>query len=64
VLGQRAVAAKSNEISAVPLLLAGRDLRGSVTTMDALLTQRSLARQIPDQHGHYLMVVKGNQPEL
>jgi predicted transposase YbfD/YdcC len=64
VLGQRTVAAKSNEITAVPLLLAGRDLRGTVTTMDALLTQRTLARQIPDQHGHYLMVVKENQPEL
>jgi len=64
VLAQRAVADKSNEITAVPLLLAGRDLRGTVTTMDALLTQRTLADQIPEQHGHYLMVVKENQPEL
>jgi len=64
VLGQRAVADKSNEITAVPHLLAGRDLRGTVTTMDALLTQRAIARQICEQHGHYLMVVKENQPEL
>jgi len=55
---------KSNEITAVPLLLEGRDLHGTVTTMDALLTQQAIARQIREQHGHYLMVVKANQPAL
>ena len=62
--GQMAVAEKSNEITAVPKLLADRDLTGTVTTMDALLTQRGLAQQILDQQGHYLMIVKANQPEL
>lgn len=46
---------KSNEITAVPTLLAGRDLTGTVTTMDALLCQRTIAQHILDQHGHYLM---------
>ncbi len=55
---------KSTEITAVPLLLDGLDLRGTVTTMDALLTQRSIAEQILEQGGHYLMVVKENQPAL
>lgn len=64
VLGQAVVAEKTNEIKAVPALLARRDLRGTVTTMDALLTQAALARQILAQHGHYLMIVKKNQPEL
>jgi predicted transposase YbfD/YdcC len=64
VLGQVAIAAKGNEITAVPRLLAGRDLTGTVTTLDALLTQRGIAAQIRAQHGHYLMVVKPNQPEL
>jgi predicted transposase YbfD/YdcC len=64
ILGQVRVAAKSNEITAVPQLLAGRALAGTVTTMDALLTQRALAGQIRRQGGHYLMVVKENQPEL
>ena len=64
VLGQVAVADKSNEITAAPRLLARRDLRGTVTTTDALLTQRELAGQIRAQGGHYLMVVKANQPEL
>ena len=64
VLNQCAVATKSNEITAVPRLLAGRDLCGTVTTMDALLTQRALAHQIGAQHGYYLVVIKENQPAL
>jgi predicted transposase YbfD/YdcC len=64
VLGQVAVAAKSNEITAAPRLLAGRDLTGTVVTMDALLTQRALAQQIRRQGGHYLLLVKENQPAL
>ena len=55
---------KSNEIPAAAQLLAGRDLSNTVTTADALHTQRELAQQILDQHGHYLMVVKENQPTL
>jgi predicted transposase YbfD/YdcC len=64
VLSQAVVDAKTNEITAVPALLAGRDLRGTVTTMDALLTQEALAQQILDQGGHYLMIVKKNQLNL
>lgn len=64
ITGQTAVAEKSNEITAVPPLLAGRDLSGTVTTMDALLTQRTIAQQIIAQNGHFLMVVKANQGEL
>lgn len=64
VLAQTAVDDKANEIVAAPLLVAGRDLTGTVLTMDALLTQRTFAAQIRAQHGHYLMVVKDNQPEL
>ncbi len=64
VLAQTAVADKSNEITAAPRLLAGRDLQGTVTTMDAELTQRALAQQVVNQGGHYLLVVKANQPTL
>ncbi len=64
VLSQRAVDRKSNEIKAVPPLLQGQDLRGTVTTMDALLTQRAIAQQIVGGGGHYLMGVKANQREL
>jgi len=49
----------------VPGLLAGRDLTGTVTAMDTLLTPVTLAQQIRRQNGHYLMVIKKkNQPTL
>jgi len=64
VLQEVKVKNKSNEITAVPLLLHGRSLAGTVTTMDALLTQQSIAEQILAQRGHYLMVVKKNQGNL
>ncbi len=58
------VPAKRNEISAVPIVLSDQPLQGTVTTMDALLTQREIARPMLEHGGHYLMVVKANQPEL
>lgn len=64
VLAQTAVEHKRNEISAVPQLLEGRCLLGTVITMDALLTQRKIAEQILAQQGHYLMVAKANQRQL
>ncbi len=64
VLQQAAVDRKTNEITVAPHVLAGRDLTGTVTTMDALLTQYTLAQQIRRQNGHYLMVIKKNQPTL
>ena len=64
ILGQVGVNQKTNEITAVSALLAGRNLQGTVTPMDALLTQRQIAQQILDQKGHYLMMVKANQAEL
>jgi predicted transposase YbfD/YdcC len=64
VLNECQVAEKTNEITVVPQLLAGRDLHGVVVTMDALLAQRKIAQQILDQGGDYLMVVKGNQRQL
>jgi predicted transposase YbfD/YdcC len=63
VLGEMAVESKTNEITAAPQVLLGRDLTGTVITVDALLAHQALARQIREQHGHYLMVIKDNQPE-
>ncbi len=64
VAGQRAVATKSNEIPALPLLLAGFDLQGVVVTADALHCQRGTAAYITGRDGHYVLTVKGNQPRL
>jgi len=63
-LTQVAVEQKRNEISAAPALLRGRTGPGTVTTMDALLTQRALAEQIEREGGYYMMVVKRNQRRL
>jgi predicted transposase YbfD/YdcC len=63
-LRQQAVADKTNEIGAVEEVLKGLFLQGKVLTMDALLTQRKVAKQIVRQGGDYVMVVKENQKEL
>jgi len=64
VLAQEQVARKRDERSAVPVLLAGRDLRTTVITLDALHTLKPTARLILAQGGDYLMVVKKNQASL
>jgi predicted transposase YbfD/YdcC len=64
VLGQIATDAKSNEITAVPKLLAMLSLKGTIVTMDALNCQRAIAQQIVDQNGHYALALKGNQGSL
>jgi hypothetical protein len=45
-----AVTLKRDECSAVPTLLAGRDLTGTVITIDALHTVRTTVRQIRAQN--------------
>jgi len=37
---------------------------GRIVTMDALLTQRQIAQRIVSARGDYVMVVKGNHPQL
>ena len=65
VQNQVQIADKSNEIPALPELLAPLDLDGTVVTADALNTQRESARHIvQDKGGHYLFTVKDNQRSL
>jgi hypothetical protein len=64
VLSQMQVDDKTNEITAAPQLLETLVLKGRVVTADALLCQREISRKILDSGGHYLLVVKDNQPEL
>src|SRR6516165_6872536 len=63
-LGQVAVAAKSNEITAIPALLEMLDIAGALVTIDAMGCQKAIARQIVDQGGDYVLTVKGNQERL
>ena len=64
VLGQLATDAKSNEITAIPKLLAMLSLQGCVVTIDAMGCQRDIAKQIIDQDGDYVLALKGNQGRL
>jgi predicted transposase YbfD/YdcC len=64
VLGQVKVKTKSNEITAIPALLALLDLTGCIVTIDAIGCQREIAQQIINQGGDYLLSVKENQKQL
>jgi predicted transposase YbfD/YdcC len=63
-LGQVAVDAKSNEITAIPALLELLDLAGAVVTIDAMGCQKAIARQVVDQGADYVLTVKDNQEHL
>src|SRR5215471_14321878 len=63
-LAQQAVAAKTNEITAVETVLGQLVLQGRIVTMDALLTQQHVAQTIVDAEGDYMMIVKESQPQL
>lgn len=64
VLGQQKVDEKSNEITAIPLLLEALDLTGCIVTIDAMGCQTDIAEQIIDQGGDYVLSLKGNQGHL
>lgn len=63
-LWQQAVADKTHEIPVLEDVLRQLVLEGRVITVDALLTQRAIAQHIVAGGGDYVMVVKGNQPQL
>lgn len=64
VLGQQACQAKSNEITAIPLLLERLALTGALVTIDAMGCQTKIAQAILDRGGDYLLAVKDNQASL
>lgn len=64
VLGQEATAEKSNEITAIPKLLALLELKGCIVTLDAMGCQQAIATQIHQQGGDYVLGLKGNQSTL
>ena len=62
VLGQEAVSGKSNEITAIPLLLERLALEGALVTIDAIGTQTGIAATILRRGGDYLLALKENRP--
>jgi predicted transposase YbfD/YdcC len=64
VLGQLAVGAKDNEITAIPELLALLSLKGAIVTIDAIGCQKKIADAIRRRGADYLLALKDNQPTL
>jgi predicted transposase YbfD/YdcC len=64
VLGQRKVDGHSNEITALPALLEILDLEGCTVTIDAMGTQKEIARKVQERGAEYLLALKGNQGDL
>lgn len=63
-LGQVAVDAKSNEITAIPVLLDLLDVSGALVSIDAMGCQTAIAAKIVAGGGDYILTVKDNQPGL
>ena len=63
-LGQIAVDSKSNEITAIPLLLELLDLKGATVTIDAMGCQKEIAAKIVAGGGDYVLALKGNHEKL
>ena len=63
-IGQQKVEDKSNEMTAIPLLIEDLDITDAVVSIDAIGCQREIAEQIVDKGGHYLLSLKENQQEL
>jgi predicted transposase YbfD/YdcC len=63
-LGQVAVDAKSNEVTAIPQLIELLDLKGCVVTIDAAGCQKDIAARIVAKEADYVLALKENQPTL
>lgn len=64
VIGDLVVEPGQNEITAAMVLLKGLPLDGAIISGDAIFCQREICRHIRDANGHYVFVVKDNQPAL
>ena len=64
VLGEIATEEKSNEITAIPKLLKMLELSGCIVTIDAMGTQKEIAKEIVKAKADYVLPVKENHPQL
>lgn len=60
-LGQVKVDDKSNEITAVPLLIRALDLDDCIVTIDAMGCQREITKTIIERNSNYIITLKENQ---
>ncbi len=64
VLAHTAVKNKSNEIKAIPEILEILTIKGCIVSIDAMGCQKSIAKEIVEKGGRYVLAVKGNQEKL
>lgn len=62
VLAHLPIPDKESEITSIPELLKYLNIQESIITTDALGTQTSVMEQVIRQGGHFVMMVKRNQP--
>lgn len=62
VLSQMPIQNKENEVIRIPVLLKLLDIRKGIITIDAIGTQTGIMEQILTQEGHFVLLVKNNQP--
>ena len=55
---------KSNEITAIPKLLELLALEGMIVSIDAMGTQKEIARKIREKKADYVLALKGNHSTL
>lgn len=63
-LGQVKTEEKSNEITAIPVLLELLELKGCIITIDAMGCQTDIAKKIIEKQADYVLAVKDNQKLL
>ncbi|HEV2601207.1 MAG TPA: ISAs1 family transposase [Candidatus Babeliales bacterium] len=64
ILAERQTESKSNEITAIPLLLESLDLKGNTVTIDAVGCQKSITKLITRKKGNYVLGFKSNHPKF
>lgn len=64
VLAQEKVATKSNEITAIPVLLDALYIEKQIVTIDAMGCQKAIAEKIREKKADYVLALKGNQGQL
>jgi predicted transposase YbfD/YdcC len=64
VLAQAAVPGKTNELGALPTVLAMLALQGCIVTIDAMGCQTAIAQRIVDAQADYVLALKGNQERV
>ena len=63
-VGEKLVSDKSNEITAIPELLDSLNIKGHIITIDAMGTQKEIAKKIRKKRSDYVLALKKNHGNL